>query len=252
MMNVYWLEQTEADVPPGEEWLSDFERSRLSALRVAQRRADWRLGRWTAKRSVARYRGLPVIAAILSTIEIKPASSGAPEVFIEQEPAPLSLSLSHREGRALCAVATWSAAIGCDVECVEPRSDAFIADYFTLSEQAVIQRGSNDERYLNAALLWSAKESALKALRTGLLLDTRCVTVTLAQFAPIAGWSPLHVDCVGGERFHGWWNSCGSFVRTIVAAPHPARPINLELSASSRMAVPEFTATHLRPEYVGG
>jgi len=32
--------------------------------------------------------------------------------------------------------------IGCDLEVVEPRSDAFVADYFTSEEQALIARAS--------------------------------------------------------------------------------------------------------------
>ena len=79
------------------------------------------------------------------------------------------------------------AELGCDLEIVEPRSDAFIADYFTAEEQALIERTSAADRSLLLALLWSAKESALKALRAGLRLDTRSVIVR-----PVA--APLHGD----------------------------------------------------------
>jgi len=249
-MNVYWLEQTEESVPVHDAWLSLWERNRLQALRVPKRRADWRLGRWTAKRAVSQYFGLPDSFAVFSTIEIKPAASGAPEVFVEQEPAPLELSLSHREGRAVCAIAGCGSAIGCDLEFVEPRSDAFLADYFTGTEQAFINRDSCEETYRAAALLWSAKESALKALHSGLLLDTRSVTVAVGPLLPIANWLPLRVDYVGGERFHGWWSSCGKFVRTMVAAPRPGRPISLDLASESRAVVRTVTAARMHPEYV--
>ena len=59
VMDVYWLEQSEADVPTADDWLSENEVARLNSLRVAKRRADWRLGRWTAKCAVAASLKLP-------------------------------------------------------------------------------------------------------------------------------------------------------------------------------------------------
>ena len=52
-MHVYWLEQTEANVPEDNTWLSPREVAFADRLRFAKRRADWRLGRWTAKRAGA-------------------------------------------------------------------------------------------------------------------------------------------------------------------------------------------------------
>ena len=36
------------------------------------------------------------------------------------------ISLSHRAGRAICCVSTSIAALGCDLELIEPRSSGFI------------------------------------------------------------------------------------------------------------------------------
>ena len=84
--------------------------------------------------------------------------------------------------------------IGCDLEMVEPRSDAFVADYFTIEEQALVARASAEDRPRLLALLWSAKESALKALHEGLRLDTRSVIVNPFDGSfDLNGWSPLHV-----------------------------------------------------------
>ena len=55
----HWLEQTEADLPAANDWLSAGERLRLDGMRFAKRHADWRLGRWTAKRALAAYLNLP-------------------------------------------------------------------------------------------------------------------------------------------------------------------------------------------------
>jgi len=82
-MNVYWLEQTEADVPKENDWLSVGEAVRLNAMLFAKRRADWRLGRWTAKRALSVILDLPALPQVFKRIEIRAAASGAPEVFFD-------------------------------------------------------------------------------------------------------------------------------------------------------------------------
>ena len=250
-MDVYWLEQTEADLPAANDWLSTSEAVRLDGMRFPKRHADWRLGRWTAKRALAVYLNLPNHPRDLADIEICPAPSGAPEAFIAGQPAGIAISLSHRAGVAACAVTLPGTELGCDLEIIEPRSDAFIADYSATEEQAVIERTSAAERSLLLALLWSGKESALKALRTGLRLDTRSVTVSpvavplhgdgraqeSALAAPasygLTNWRPLQVVYEGGQIFHGWWQNTGDLLRTMVASPRPAAPIFLEATAHS-------------------
>ncbi len=215
----------------------------------AKRHADWRLGRWTAKRALAVYLNLPNHPQALTNIEVRPAQSGAPEVFVANKPAAVTISLSHRGGVAACAVASAEVELGCDLEIVEPRSDAFIADYFTAEEQGLIERTSAADRPLLLALLWSAKESALKALRTGLRLDTRSVIVrpgmlrpnederaTLHASSEVDAWHALHVVCEGGQVFLGWWQNTGSLMRTMVASPPPFRPTFLEIPAHSAPA----------------
>lgn len=176
-MNVYWLEQTEVDVRSEDDWLHASELVRLRAMRVPKRRTDWRLGRWTAKLAFAAYLDLPAHSRFLMDMEIRPAETGAPELYFADKPADASISISHCGGRAICAIAASGIELGCDLERIEPRTDAFIADYFTDAEKAVIARTSaaNNPRML--ALLWSAKESALKVLQTGLRADTRSVMV---------------------------------------------------------------------------
>ena len=57
-----------------------------------------------------------------ATIEIRAASSGAPEVFLHDEPAPIAISLSHSAGTALCTIAPLGINFGCDLEMIEPRT----------------------------------------------------------------------------------------------------------------------------------
>jgi 4'-phosphopantetheinyl transferase len=228
MTDVYWLEQFEADVPVQNDWLCPGEIHRLTDLRFAKRRADWRLGRWTAKRAVSECLGLPQAPQALAEIEIRAGSSGAPEVLLRNQPAYLSVSLSHRSGRAVCAVARSTVALGCDVEEVEPRSEAFVADYFSAQEQALVAQSRAEDRARLVALLWSAKESALKALHAGLRLDTRSVVVNLEDAPPgFASWRPLEVRHIEGNVFHGWWQLVGNFLWTVVSAPPPRPPVSL-------------------------
>ncbi len=231
-MNVYWLEQTEADVPADNNWLSANEAACLKGMRFAKRRADWRLGRWTAKRALSVCLDVPANPEVFRKMDIRPAQSGAPEVFFAEQPAAVTISLSHRAGIAACAVAMSGVEMGCDLEMVEPRSDAFVADYFTLEEQALVARTSLTDRPRLLALLWSAKESALKALHEGLRLDTRCVMVNpFAGSFDLNGWSPLQVCYTGGQVFHGWWQLTDNILRTVVASPSPHSPIPLIIPA---------------------
>jgi 4'-phosphopantetheinyl transferase len=232
LMNVYWLEQTESDVPAENDWLSEKEAACLSGLRFAKRRADWRLGRWTAKQALSVCLNVAAQPQIFRKMDIRPAPSGAPEAFFADEPAAVSISLSHRDGIAACAVTSSGVQIGCDLEMVEPRSDAFVADYFTVEEQALAARASAPDRPRVLALLWSAKESVLKALHEGLRLDTRCVTVSpFVSSFDLNGWSALQVRYTGGQLFHGWWQSTDHIVRTVVAAQPLDPPTPLSIPA---------------------
>jgi 4'-phosphopantetheinyl transferase len=231
-MNVYWLEQTETDVPADNDWLSANEATCLNGMRFAKRRADWRLGRWTAKRALSICLDLPAHPQVFRKMDIRPAPSGAPEVFFVNQPAAVTISLSHRDGMAACAVAMSGVDMGCDLEMIEPRSDAFVADYFTIEEQALVARASAAGRPRLLALLWSAKESALKALHEGLRLDTRSVIVSpFAASFDLNGWSPLQVRYTGGQIFHGWWQNTDNILRTVVAAQSLDSPIPLTIPA---------------------
>jgi 4'-phosphopantetheinyl transferase len=203
---MYWLTQKLVDVPENDDWLTHNEIICMSKLRFPKRRAEWRLGRWTAKRALLKVVPAPCgrlsefLGPILnnapqgggttnnyfSQIEIRAAADGAPEAFVQNQPAPLTISLSHRDEIGFCAINPFHLAVGCDVEKVEPRSANFVADYFTAEEEKLVSQAPEQDRHWLATLVWSAKESALKALRQGLRLDTRSVLVDVAQAAPVA------------------------------------------------------------------
>jgi 4'-phosphopantetheinyl transferase len=224
-VDVYWLEQTASDVPGGDEWLGRGEQDRLHGLRIPKRRADWRLGRWTAKCALVACLNLPGRPDVLATVEVRPSLSGAPEVFRHDQSVPLSISLSHSGGRGFCAIAPHGTQVGCDVEKVEPRSAAFLADYFTPEERLLVARTPAAKRDLALTLLWSAKESALKALHCGLREDTLSVRATPSGLLEMTSgeWRRLSVEQDGGRTSYGWWRASPDFVHTVLADPAPLR-----------------------------
>jgi phosphopantetheinyl transferase len=231
MVQVYWLEQTEANVPAGNDWLTEEELRFYNALRFAKRRSEWRLGRWTAKRATATFLKGAGRPAAVAAIELRPAPSGAPEVVVNREPVAFHVSLSHCCGTAMCAVAPVDSDVGCDVEIVEQRAESFVEDYFTAGERAAVRGVAKDQRPLLVTLLWSAKESVLKALRKGLTADTRDVDVVAddGRRWGLDLWRPMAARCTTGEFFRGWWRDSGRLVWTIVSSPAPLPPIRIEL-----------------------
>jgi 4'-phosphopantetheinyl transferase len=219
----WWLARGEDQLPAVADWLSAAERSRVDALRYTKRRTDFMLGRWTLKLAVAKALSWPDDPAVLARIEGRTAPSGAPLLYIDGQPADHGVSLTDRAGCAVCLVAARAAAVGCDVEIVEPRSDAFVRDYLTQPEQRLVG-AAGPARDAAANLIWSAKESALKVLGTGLRRDTRSVEVAVAELSPPERtWSPLRVRTAEGEVFPGWWRRSGAFLVT-ACWPHGGPP----------------------------
>jgi len=216
-MQIYWLEQRVNDVPFGDEWLSAYEQSRLVALQFPKRRSDWRLGRWTAKSAAAAYLGMPHEVDTLAEFELRPGISGSPELLLPDGPAPVALSLSHSQGIGLCIVTRAGTAVGCDLESVESRDPAFLTDYFTDSEQELAAQTPAPKRDLLVTLLWSAKESALKAMHCGLRENTRRLHAAPQSLGSNGGdWQRLAVEHTSGGSFSGWWRESGNLVRTIL------------------------------------
>jgi 4'-phosphopantetheinyl transferase len=219
-----WLSQGMEDAPAHDEWLSPVEAAYVARLRFPKRRSEFRLGRWTAKAAIARQLGLETASDALRRIVIDRAPDGAPAPFLDGRPADVYVTMTDRADQAVCLVGPPGTALGCDLELVEPRSEAFVADYLTPAEQALVDAASpGDARALMANLVWCGKESALKVLRTGLRRDTRSVEVLLPAGATIDGWAPLAVLTREGSVFPGWWQRFGSFVLT-VAATRPFDP----------------------------
>ncbi|WP_088286543.1 4'-phosphopantetheinyl transferase superfamily protein [Kineosporia sp. A_224] len=250
-----WLargcEELPASGPEGTGWLSTAEQERLGRLRFPKRRSEFLLRRWTAKHAVLAVLGEAAGsggAAAAARVAVLNRASGAPYVLVDGAPLGLEVSVTDRAGWAVCLVGDGPDPVGVDLELVEPRSDAFVADFLTTAEASRVRaRPTGDGpggRSELADVVWSAKESALKVLRTGLRTDTRAVEVTLRDSAPggpgvAAGWRPLAVRHMPtGQVLPGWWRRDGDFVVTTAAVRPHDPPALLPTSDDLARAVP--------------
>lgn len=226
-----WLARGESDVPTGVGWLTATEATRAAGMRFTKRRTEYLLRRYAGKSAVAAAVGLSNDPAGLARIGVLNRRTGAPYVQVDGADLGLDVSLTDRAGWAVCLVGPDLGAVGVDLEIVERRSAGFVRDFLTPPEQDLVASVPGPDGFDAAAnLIWSAKESALKVLRTGLRADTRTVEVRLADPAaigdPVGGWQPLSVGH-GGGRFPGWWRRDGVFLLTMVAAAGLSEPPTL-------------------------
>ena len=201
-------------LPAGRDWLTAAERTRLEEFRFEKRRRDWLLGRWTAKLALLRIAGLS--ERDVSRVEIATAPDGAPLPMLDGEPCDIRLSLSHSNGRAFSAAATGVQSLGCDLELIEPRGQEFIDTWFTASESERVERSDPQFRDSLVTLIWSIKESALKALRTGLQIDTRRVEVGDSDDRRVGDWNTGRTTVDEHGEFDCLWKFDGDFVLSVV------------------------------------
>jgi len=236
-VSVRWLARGMHDVPVSPDWLSAAETARLATLRYPKRRTELRLARFTAKLAIASALGLGTDHDTLARIEVRPAPTGAPLAYLSGRRAPVSVSLTDRADWAVCLVARAGATVGCDLELVEARSDAFVHDWFTPRERDLV-RAAGERHDLLANLVWSAKESALKVLQTGLRRDTRSVEVDIVDLDGHAHWAEVVVRAREGAVFPGWWRRYGDFLLTVAADTVHDPPVCVETPPPLAGAVP--------------
>jgi phosphopantetheinyl transferase len=228
--------------PP--DLLSPSERRTYEGLRFPKRRNEWLLGRWTAKQLLRRsLNGYEDLA--LTAISVGADPDGAPYLSVQGEGRlPASLSISHRGGRAVCALSpALSPTIGVDLERVEPRPRAFVEDFFTAPETARVWACPPERRDTLVTAIWSVKEAVLKAFREGLRVDTRAVEVRYVagldaelssateEVLPVlelhrvgngsasTDWRPIRIESAvpGALRVAAWWQPEGDSVLTMAA-----------------------------------
>jgi 4'-phosphopantetheinyl transferase len=254
-LHLAWV--TGADLPDGDDWLTPAERGVCDGLVVEKRRTDWLLGRLAAKRAVLDSLGelaWPDLgeataaalaqaewstagdSRILALVEVLAAEDGRPQTRLRDVDLGPPVSISHSAGVGYAAAgggadgadgsgSGFGGAVGCDIEAVAPRSDAFVADYFTDPERAAVAAAAEGLRPLLANLIWSAKESALKALGVGLRADTRSVVVETDRLdLGASGWSPVQVRTSAGALLTGHWRNGNGLVWSVLTGAGPAMP----------------------------
>ena len=230
--SVYWLLQRNVDLPEDDNWLSAGERLLLQGLKFPKRIGEWRLGRWTAKQLIRSY--LKITDGRddqFPELEILPTEDGSPQVSIQKTPFPLTISISHRAGAGFCAISRGADNLGCDLEIIEERSDAFVTDYFTFEERLKVIVAAEEDKPLLANLIWSAKESVLKTLRQGLTSDTRNVLIDLNDLAVKKGWNEINARSPElNKGFYGWWQVKERYILTIFSSEITEVPVELPTS----------------------
>ena len=178
---------------------------------------------------MAAWLGLPAAG-----VEIAAASDGAPEARVDGERGP-GLAVAEPSGRARARCSGRGGhAIGCDLELIEPRSRAFVADWLAPAEQALVADACASDRDLLANLLWTAKEAAAKARREGLRLDPRHAVATPTGIGSTTpGWRRLQVVWSdGGGCAAGWWRGEPGWVMAIAGEPVSGVPRALDAVAT--------------------
>jgi len=212
---------------PMENQLSLQEISRYELMRFPKRRKEWLQGRLASKKLLTL--AVPFLAgASWDTITIANQPEGAPFVEFQGQRLPLTLSISHREGMAVAAVSeTPGIRLGIDLEWVEPHPESFYQDFFTPFEQDMQNRANPERRAWLGTLIWSAKEAVLKALGTGLRLDTR--TIEILDYAPtwVDGWGQIKLRIANDSRcnWQGFWLEYGNYLITMAVEGTKNRPV---------------------------
>lgn len=206
-----------------KDFFSSVEQERLAEMRFALRRNSFMLGRKAAKRMLLR------ILADLETvpphrISIENDPSGAPYARVDGNRLPGCLSISHSGDRAACAYTENHARIGIDLEAIQIRPKNFLMEYFTPVEIAEVENLPLEKQPLWITAAWSAKEAVLKALGTGLRVDTRQVIVSFLEPGQFAtdkpGWMSfmIHKSPRTDYLWRGWWRVDENQVLTLVQA----------------------------------
>ncbi len=224
-MKVYFHTRRQADLPADTDWLTPGETNVLRGLKFPKRRQDWLLGRWTAKSALQR---LSRVQRSLSDWQIAAAEDGAPIISFCGNSSEFHLSLSHSNGHSLCVLVLDTPRVGCDLERIEERSRTFEETFFTASELKLLEQHPSNRRAGLVTLIWSAKESVLKALRKGLKADTRRISIHSVTPEQPGHWSAFEaMDKHGGDSFHGWWRIREDMVLTVASDCHMDQPTAL-------------------------
>jgi 4'-phosphopantetheinyl transferase len=204
-------------MPESINWLSEDEFLQFQGFRFQKRRDDWLLGRWTVKRLIQSI-NFEVKDLSSNRISIKNEASGAPYALIDGDRMKNSLSLSHRENLGVSAICkNPDVLIGIDLEEIESKSHGFIEDYFTSHESNMIFALPAKEQSLISSLFWSGREAIMKAMQTGLRIDTREIEFLCPALNLNDEWQPMVITQapVDMKSIQLFWKKLDNFVITL-------------------------------------
>jgi 4'-phosphopantetheinyl transferase len=184
-------------------------------LRIMKRKNDLICSRWAVKQ-LARKCDPELERLGLPELQVCKEPSGRPYLALSSgERIAGSISLSHSAGSVLAAFSHTTLRMGVDLERVEVREAAFAQDFFTEQELRMVESARAEERDGLITLIWSAKEAVLKAIGTGLRIDTRKINVDPDRTAYYDGrWSvaKAHCEAAGADALQLLWRREADFV----------------------------------------
>lgn len=148
-----------ASEPPRTEGLPPAERDRAATFGSAKRRREFVLGRVTARTLLAEH-----LALAEPDVPLRIGEDGAPEI----EGVGLHLSITHASTaeRSFAAAAVAPHPVGVDLEVIRPRRPDLYRFVLHPDEYGLLDALPHDHDAAQV-LLWTLKEAALKAMRTG-------------------------------------------------------------------------------------
>lgn len=160
-----------ASEPPRTEGLSPDERDRTAAFGSAKRRREFALGRLTARSLLAER-----LALAEPDVPLRVGEDGAPEV----EGTDLRLSIAHASTaeRSFAAAAVAPHAVGVDLEVIRPRRPDLYRFVLHPDEYGLLEALPYGHDAAQV-LLWTLKEAALKAMRTGFRCSPKKLRLTV-------------------------------------------------------------------------
>lgn len=164
MLNVYWADISNLSLSVDALLLSEYRVNKLEKIRPEYKKRQ-SLGAELLLIHALR----ELYPEIKLPLEIKCSEKGKPYF----ESIPVHFSLSHSGDYAACAVS--DAPVGIDIEHDVKARETISNRFFSLEEQNTLLSAENKD--LAFARIWTAKESALKLLGTGLAGGLSSITV---------------------------------------------------------------------------
>ncbi|MEW6775120.1 MAG: SDR family NAD(P)-dependent oxidoreductase [Bdellovibrionota bacterium] len=200
--------------------LSPEERAEYQAFEYQKRKDEWLAGRLASRQALKAF-------GIDAPVHVTHDESGEPK-FVGDLGERFGLTISHSHIWACAVVFERTGPIGehrvlgLDVERIEQRPAAFLEDHFTDEERRWVTSGGADAPF-RATVLWSLKESALKALGTGLRLRPADVAVQVLGAnghgearVQLTGEAQARQRSLGLAEFEGRYTRDAEFVVTVV------------------------------------